>query len=504
MRHLLPSFAALCLLAAACSSGPDALPASELDPAAPTTSSTSASSTSAGPDAGPVSDAGETDSADTGATGVRPRSFPPAPVTPDGPLAPEIVADLDLLFGSLGTDPDLSAIIRLSEAGDPRVAWLFADILRFANPGTRLSSQLGAAWITVTATPLEPERSIWGAATDHLIAWDTPAPPGYVDWKRQVFELIEPGWTPFFADPDADIDWRHVSWGGVLIDDRELDETDMFCIDGCIPALDDPALVRAGTDADWLDDERPVFGLVVDGEAIAFPKNIMEIHEMVNMTLAERRVGIPYCTLCGSAQAYFTDVVDTLPAVDGVEALDGQLSLELRTSGLLIRSNKVMYEFHTKSVFDTFTGKAVSGPLRDAGVQLEQLSVLATTWGQWKAAHPDSWLIAEDGGIGRTYPPDPLAGRDDDGPIFPIGDADERLAVQASVIGVITDDGTAVAFSRDALDAATGTASLGGVTIEPSAGGYLAVDAAGRPLAAHEAFWFAWSQFHPGTLLWAG
>ncbi len=433
-----------------------------------------------------------------------PRSFPPAPDVPDGPLADQVVTDLDLVFSTLSSDLDLDAIARLGESGDPRIAWLLTDILRFTNPTGALHQKLEDAWIKVTNTSLEQERSIWQVATDHLIAWDIPAPPGYVGWKRIVFQRIEAGWIPFFDDEDADIDWRHVSWGGVLIDDRKLDQTHTFCIDGCIPALNDPALIEARSDDDWLDDDRPIFGVVVNGEAVALPKNIMQIHEMVNMNIGGRRLGIPYCTLCGSAQAYFTAVVDELPAVDGLASLDGHQSLELRTSGLLIRSNKVMYEFHTKSVFDTFTGKAVSGPLQDTGIQLEQASVRATTWGQWKATYPDSKLIAEDGGIGRSYPPDPLAGRDDDGPIFPVGAVDERLPVQEPVVGVIAADGTAVAFSRPALDAGTEIVTFTGITIEASGGGYLAIDGEGESLATHEAFWFAWSQFYPGTLLWTG
>jgi hypothetical protein len=107
-------------------------------------------------------------------------------------------------------------------------------------------------------------------------------------------------------------------------------------------------------------------------------------------------LGIPYCTLCGSAQAYRTDDAVTAGGADEVPVL--------RTSGLLSRSNKVMYDLRTESVFDTFTGAAVSGPLQDAGVVLEETTVVRTTWGEWKAAHPDTTIIAEDGGVGRSYP----------------------------------------------------------------------------------------------------
>ena len=86
---------------------------------------------------------------------------------------------------------------------------------------------------------------------------------------------------------------------------------------------------------DWLNDDDIVFGIEVNGEYRAYPRQIMEVREMVNDTLGGRDLGIPYCTLCGSAQAYFTDDVP-----EGVERP------VLRTSGLLIRSNKVMYDLN--------------------------------------------------------------------------------------------------------------------------------------------------------------
>ena len=203
---------------------------------------------------------------------------------------------------------------------------------------------------------------------------NSPAPPGYVRWKRIPFEIIEPDWAPFFGDADTAIDWRLVSWGGVLIDDRPLSQVSAPCPAVCIPALDNPA-VTDEDGGDWYADERLIFGVVVNGEARAYPKHIMEIHEMVNDTLGERRIGIPYCTLRGSAQAYFTDRVP--PRFQ---------TLELRTSGLLARSNKVMFDLHTFSAFDTFRGLATSGPLQDAGYALEMLTIVTSGWGAWKAA----------------------------------------------------------------------------------------------------------------------
>ena len=425
------------------------------------------------------------------------RDFPPAPDVPEGPLEPAAVTVLDEVFDSMAAVPDPVAIGELGATGDARIAWLLSDLLRFLPSDPARTAVIGSfEELTGTDVP-DDDVDAWTQVTDRLIAWDLPAPPGYVDLKRRLFELVEPGWAPFFDDRDSAIDWRLVSWGGVLIDDRPLDEVDEPCPRGCIPALDDPAVTDAAG-GDWYDDDELVFGVVVGDEARAYPRNVMEVHEMVNDTLGGRRIAVPYCTLCGSAQAYLTDEV---PA--GLSPPGG--TFELRTSGLLSRSNKVMFELHTMSVLDTFTGEALSGPLQDADVVLPQVTVVTSTWGAWKQTHPDTTIVARDGGIGREYPEDPLGGRDDDGPIFPIGDVDPRLPVQEQVVGVMAPDGEAVAFPAAAARAVLergGPVELDGVRLETAAGGLRAVGPDGSELTSHQAFWFAWSQFHPDTTLW--
>lgn len=418
--------------------------------------------------------------------------FGTPPAIPDGPLPDTLATAVEMAFvnsatqSSWGRDQSL-ALDEVAASGDPRLAWMIADLMRFTS-GQQLNTALATSAATLLA--IEPPRqNQWGVITDHLIAWDIPAPPDYLRVKRAIFTNLVPGWDKIFVE--GTIDWRHVSWGGVLIDDRAYDTTDERC--NCIPAADNPPVTSA-EDATWLEDDDIVFGVEINGEARAYPRQIMEVREMVNDTLGGRDLGIPYCTLCGAAQAYFTD---RMP--EGVERPI------LRTSGLLIRSNKVMYDIRTSSVFDTFLGTAVTGPLAERGLQLEQATVITTDWGTWKAEHPHTTVLEEALALGRDF--DFRNGRDADGPIFPVGDVDPRLGVHEDVIGVVTASGTPVAFQRSAALVALkqGTEiAFENVRLELDGGGIRAVDADGSDLGSHQAFWFAWSQFYPGTELWAG
>lgn len=379
------------------------------------------------------------------------------------------------------------ALETIASSGDARLAWLISDLMRFvwqpdieeqlANAAGRL---LGKQW-----TVGDP----WNQIIDHLIAWDIEAPPDYLQRKRLIYTTLVHGWDRLFIE--GDVDWRHVTWGGVPIDARPFGKTNLPC--PCIPAADNPTVTSAA-EAIWLKDEDTVFGIVINGAARAYPLQIMEVREMVNDTLGGRDLGIPYCSLCGAAQAYFTD---ELPA--------GVSRPILRTSGLLSRSNKIMYDLATHSIFNTFTGKALTGPLAKQGLTLKQATVITTDWQSWRQEYPHTSVLTEDLALGRNF--NFREGRDSTGPIFPVGDVDPRLAIQEEVVGVLAPNGVPVAFPRGAslLALRSGEVVVAqGIILQERAGGLRAVDQSGNELGSHQAYWFAWSQFHPNTEVWKG
>jgi len=62
-----------------------------------------------------------------------------------------------------------------------------------------------------------------------------------------------------------------------------------------------------------------------------------------------------------------------------------------------------MYDQKTQSLWSTVRGEPVIGPLVDKGIALEQLSIVTTTWGEWKRRHPDTMVLSLNTGHRRDY-----------------------------------------------------------------------------------------------------
>ena len=109
-------------------------------------------------------------------------AFPAAPDAPTGPLDPAVAKAVDRLLPQARVGVfDLGLFETIAESGDARLAWLVADLLRFYQSSRVEEAALVAAFERLTG--VDPrndpffEAGSWRTVTDHLIAWDTPAPP---------------------------------------------------------------------------------------------------------------------------------------------------------------------------------------------------------------------------------------------------------------------------------------------------------------------------------------
>lgn len=208
--------------------------------------------------------------------------------------------------------------------------------------------------------------------------WNKPANTtgDYTEFKAGLYKSIDPKFEKYFRGRKDQLRIRldEVRWGGVLQDG--------------IPPLRNPKMIAA-SEADYLQNSNIVFGIEVNGDVRAYPKRILAWHEM----FVDEVGGVPvvgvYCTLCGTVILYKTQ-------------LNGK-KYNMGTSGFLYRSNKLMYDQATQSLWNTLQGEPVIGPLVDKGIALEYLSVVTTTWGEWKERHPDTSVLSINTGYNRNY-----------------------------------------------------------------------------------------------------
>jgi hypothetical protein len=205
-----------------------------------------------------------------------------------------------------------------------------------------------------------------------------------------------------------------------------------------IPPIDHPRFLAASK-VDFLGPREPVIAIELNGDARAYPVQIMIWHEIVNDTVGGIPVTVTYCPLCNTGIAFRRPTV-------------GGRLLDFGTSGKLYNSNLVMYDRQTKSLWAQAIGQALVGPL--AGTMLELVPVQMVAWGDWQLANPRGKVLSRETGHDRPYGQNPYTRYDQTGsrPFLFKGTVDPRLDAVARVVGVQV--GTdVVAFPYSALTA---------------------------------------------------
>ena len=217
-----------------------------------------------------------------------------------------------------------------------------------------------------------------------------------------------------------------------------------------IPSIDDPTFLSPSA-VDFLAENEPVVAVEVDGDARAYPIQILMWHELVNDTIGGVPVTISYCPLCNSAVAYDRRLDDRV--------------LEFGTSGRLWNSALVMYDRQTETLWSHFTAQGIVGEL--TGEELQTLPVATVPWGVWRSANPDGLVLSRDTGVERDYGRNPYLGYDDvDGtPFLFDGEVDGRYTAMTRIVGVeVEGDAVAVPLAR-LREARVVEAEVGGIEV---------------------------------------
>jgi hypothetical protein len=245
-----------------------------------------------------------------------------------------------------------------------------------------------------------------------------------------------------------------------------------------------------------------VIGVVIGGEARAYPLRLLRWHESVNDVVGGSAIAVTYSPLSGGIAVWDR-------TVEGDQ-------IEFAVSGRIYNSNTLLYDRRddgrASSLWHQLTGEAVAGPA--AGRRLHPLPSALQTWAAWTEAHPETTVMAPDPGSKSLYKRDPYHSyRGSDMLRFPVeplppdcGLAYKDLVAIVTIgahdhVFALPDLGEAVGEPRgqwaalldDEVYVTSFDAEAGTFAVEPRDEGIP------RP-AVRFAYWFGWWSLHPGTV----
>jgi len=280
---------------------------------------------------------------------------------------------------SLSTEPKFQEAVEIIlSAKDNRFIAVFIELLRANQLALLQSANFQTPINALETLSGETFGNDWPAWIEWYGSTELIPPPGFTSWKGQLLGKIDPGFAEFLQDDfPSTIRSEEILWGGVAVDG--------------IPALDNAVMISVD-EADYLEPDEPVFGISINGDHRAYPLRILDWHEMANDVVGGVPVSLAYCTLCGAGIAY-----------DG-RASDGDV-YTFGSSGFLFRSNKLMYDRQTRTLWNQLTGEPVLGKLAGTDTKLNLLPVVVTTWESWLTKHPDTVVLDLNTGYQRPYLP---------------------------------------------------------------------------------------------------
>ena len=363
----------------------------------------------------------------------------PAPTpAPEGAEYYDSYGNMFRIFASRPNHPVKVAMEGVQQARvnkDASQVPIILEVMRFF-PSQEFQMEANAALRALTGQPPEGVEWTWQEWMEWLGANATEfrPPEGYADWKSVIMTVFDPRYRELFPPgaKTANVDLTEVIWSGVVPDSS----TD----------LQFPEHVTADAAGYLVRDDR-VFGVSINGEHRAYPLRIMNLHEIANDLVGGESVVLVYCTLCGAGMVYKAEVNGS-PATFG-------------TSGLIYRSDPVMFDRVANTLWLQYTGQPIMGDAADPGVSLDRLPMVLTTWEEWVDRHPDTTVLSGTTAFFglETYVPESTPGsplrayESSDDTIFPVWNRSDALGLKEMVLGVGI-DGHRKAYPAAALQQA--------------------------------------------------
>ena len=183
-----------------------------------------------------------------------------------------------------------------------------------------------------------------------------------------------------------------------------------------IPSIDNPQFDTSKTTP--FQGDETVIGVVVNGEAKAYPFGIMNWHEIVNDTVGGTNISVSYCPLC-----------DTIIVFDRNQTMFG-------VSGKLYQSCLVMYDRADDTLYSQPWAMGIIGA--NVNKDLARIPAVKTTLNAWLNAHPESKILSTETGYTRDYQTYPYGTYyTDKNIIFPVRNRDQYTLHPKTIVSYI-------------------------------------------------------------------
>lgn len=195
-----------------------------------------------------------------------------------------------------------------------------------------------------------------------------------------------------------------------------------------IPPIDKPRFISLEEAKNTYFEHEPVIAVEINNEAKAYPLSVLMYHEIVNDVVGGTPIIATYCPLCNAAIAFHRNLIH-----------DGKMyELDFGVSGMLRKSDMVMWDRQTQSWWQQFTGEALVGDL--TGASLEFIPSLLISLGDFAKNYPNGTVLSTNNGLGEVdYSSNPYVNYDDmdnETPFLFKGEVDKRLPAMERIVDV--------------------------------------------------------------------
>jgi len=164
-----------------------------------------------------------------------------------------------------------------------------------------------------------------------------------------------------------------------------------------IPPIDNPKFETIKEAKNWIKDNEPLIFVNINNKTKAYPLQVLIWHEIVNDSLANKKITVTFCPLCNASIVFDRDIKGKI--------------YDFGTSGLLRNSDLVMYDRQTESLWQQFTGTSIVGNMLNT--KLKEISSSIVSFKDIYTNFPNTKILSKDTGHKRNYGQNPYSGYDD-------------------------------------------------------------------------------------------